>query len=169
MYVGPSTIPTSERFLALTIPEPNSGCLLWLGTVSKTSGYGNYALKKYRTSAHRASYILFKGEIPDGTEVCHTCDVKLCVNPDHLFIGSRMDNQQDMADKGRGLVSRKHGLPRGVAFHRHCTRHPYQGRVTYRGSTISAGYFASVEAAAFAAEALRERLKAEYSASLEAA
>ena len=51
--------------------------------------------------AHRAAYMLFVGEIPEGKQVCHTCDVKNCVNTDHLFVGTQQDNMLDMHKKGR--------------------------------------------------------------------
>jgi hypothetical protein len=66
-------------------------------------GYGRISVAKNATMiAHRASYRAFKGEIPDGMDVLHRCDVRPCVNPDHLFAGTHTDNMRDMVAKGRG-------------------------------------------------------------------
>jgi len=82
--------------------EKTDSCWLWKG--GKTdSGYGRMDLSKegdYDRS-HRISWKLTQGAIPKGMFVCHKCDVRLCVNPDHLFIGTQKDNMRDMITKGR--------------------------------------------------------------------
>lgn len=89
-----------EKFESKYIPEPNTGCWLWTGYVVRGS-YGQICYKGIKSYAHRMSYFIFKGEIPKGLDVCHSCDQPSCVNPDHLFAGTEKDNMQDMVRKGR--------------------------------------------------------------------
>ncbi len=97
-----------DRFEDKYMPEPNSGCWLWMGAKSP-SGYGKICLgsrvEDGTARAHRVSWELYKGPIPNGALICHHCDVPLCVNPDHLFCGTPKDNTQDMIRKGRRVQS----------------------------------------------------------------
>jgi HNH endonuclease len=89
-----------ERFLAKVNKSTTNGCWLWVGAMS-TNGYGHFSLNRKITGSHRAAWRLFNGSIPDGYQVCHKCDVRCCVNPGHLFLGTQKDNIQDMVAKGR--------------------------------------------------------------------
>ncbi len=92
-------------------PEPNSGCWLWT-RACKSNGYGHF--RHPNTSqiltAHRASYQAFVGPIPDGLQVCHKCDVRSCINPNHLFLGSHQTNMDDARLKHRFASGSRHGL-----------------------------------------------------------
>lgn len=100
-----------ERFLDRVLPEPNCGCWLWDGPC-----YGKPLLRPYfncdgiRVLAYRTSFLLFKGEIPEGLNVCHTCDVSICVNPDHLYAGTQLQNMLDAIERGRHVTVRHKSL-----------------------------------------------------------
>lgn len=89
-----------QRFAALHIPEPTTGCYLWLGTSYR--GRAHFQLATRRTMfAARAAYQIYCGPIPSGLKVLHRCDFPMCVNPDHLFLGTQRDNMRDKSRKGR--------------------------------------------------------------------
>lgn len=73
-------------------------CRLWIGAADR---YGHFSVDDIVHSAHRVSYTIFNGPIPEGLDVLHRCDTPLCVNPEHLFIGNQADNSRDMVLKGR--------------------------------------------------------------------
>lgn len=94
----------------------NEGCWLWIGRSINERGYGNFrtgwdnAARRYTWAgqAHRYAYMWAHGPIPDGLLVCHRCDVRLCCNPEHLFLGTPLMNTQDMQQKGRMVVGSEH-------------------------------------------------------------
>src|SRR5690348_11100206 len=92
------------------IYSSNSEFWLWRGGIDRL-GYGT--TKGKHPKAHRLAWELFNGPIPDGMNVLHKCDVRNCVNPDHLFIGTQLDNMRDMVSKGRwrpsGVMGESHG------------------------------------------------------------
>lgn len=93
-------ITPTARIEAGSMPEPNSGCWLWLESVNRKG----YAHLRYEAKMHRAnrfSYSAYKGQIPEGLMVLHSCDNPLCVNPEHLSLGTAKDNNDDRDRKGR--------------------------------------------------------------------
>jgi hypothetical protein len=104
----------ADRFHTKVGPSDAQGCTPWLAGRSKNKGYGRVHSGGHKGKlllAHRVAWELTNGPIPKGLCVLHKCDNKLCVNPDHLFLGTNKDNTEDMIRKGRHRCGRgdRHG------------------------------------------------------------
>lgn len=109
----------------------DTGCWEWAGAFF-SNGYARAGLNGFSQRASRMSYEIFKGKIPDDMLMCHTCDNRKCVNPDHLFIGTPKDNSKDMVAKGRSLRGEKH----------HNSKLTEKAVITIRGSKKSKEFLA---------------------------
>ena len=92
------SVPIEIRFMRHV--TRTATCWIWTGARDR-DGYGCYDLEGHHTRAHRVSWRIYHGEIPSGLWVLHHCDNPCCVNPEHLFLGTHLDNMRDMVSKGR--------------------------------------------------------------------
>jgi hypothetical protein len=93
----------SSLFLKRVSAKNENGCILW-NEKSGSDWYGTFRMGDKLVKSHRASYIMFVGDIKDMEMICHKCDIKNCVNPDHLFAASHTENMRDMHRKGRWIT-----------------------------------------------------------------
>lgn len=98
----------AERFWPKVAMGTADACWLWTASRSG-SGYGCLRVNRVTRTSHTLAWELTNGPIPDGLWVLHKCDVRLCCNPTHLFLGTASDNARDMVAKGRNSVNGKHG------------------------------------------------------------
>lgn len=130
-----------------SIPEPNSGCLLWEGLLRQETRkrvkqlYGQIRLRGKMVGVHRVAFEAAYGPIPEGAEVLHQCDVTICCNPNHLFLGTNAENIADKVAKDRARKSltidkareiyalAKSGLPQKQIAERFGVRQPMVSRI----------------------------------------
>lgn len=96
-----------DRFLANTHLR-GTGCWAWEGSLT-SHGYGQISINGKMWKAHRLAYVLRYGEIPEGQCVLHACDNRKCVNPEHLHLGTRGDNNREAKERGRNARGIRHG------------------------------------------------------------
>jgi hypothetical protein len=105
-----------ERFLKRVNIDQETNCWLWTGSVIKANWHGQWRNAKGAIEpTHRAAWRLFKSPIPEGVCICHRCDNPVCVNPAHLFMGSKSDNARDMWEKGRARPKSSLGENHGMS------------------------------------------------------
>ena len=106
--------PIRERLLKYSIPEPNTGCVLWFGATDRNGYGGVYYLQKMRI-VRRVAYELAKGAIPEGLEIDHKCRVRCCINPDHLEPVTPRENLR-RSDSPSSLHAKKTHCRRGHEY-----------------------------------------------------
>lgn len=147
-----------ERFDEYTYPEPNTGCFIWAGP-EDGKGYGVLFLgrRNHTKSAHRFAWERANGPIPKRLCVCHKCDTPCCVNPDHLFLGTHLQNMNDMARKWRSPSVATGVLPFGV----YLNGRRFTAKVWFSGKGLYLGTFDTLSEAAAVALAAKTALRQE--------
>lgn len=113
MFTVPDNIKL-DNFWNKVAPEPNTGCLLWTASLNH-SGYGECRINEKTYLSHRVSYFLKNGPFENHLCVLHKCDTPGCVNPDHLFLGTRKENCEDKIKKGRMRFGVSRGESQGLS------------------------------------------------------
>lgn len=106
------TVEVVERFHEKWVLNKENGCWEWTAMTGGTMGYGYMKIPNTRKqiAAHRLSYLIHYGELPEGKEICHSCDNPRCVKPSHLFPGTSQENHADMKAKNRHLNGEKNSV-----------------------------------------------------------
>jgi hypothetical protein len=123
---------TIKEKISLRTVVTDSGCWEWKGSVDGSRGYSNIWCpdRKKMVSGHRASYEIHVSPIPDGLDVLHKCNNKLCVNPEHLYLGTDKENWIDRKKEGPDHNTLKTHCPKGHEYTKENTyRHPRSGRM----------------------------------------
>lgn len=128
------TTQQHRNFFAKVGAPDEDGCWPWLAS-SFRRGYGSFRLNDRMQSAHRVSYMIHTGNIPDGMYVLHSCDNRRCVCPDHLRTGSHQDNMDDKMSRGRAisLAGKANGMAKLTEIEVAAIRSMYEdGGITQR-------------------------------------
>lgn len=108
MQINAERLAQIEALLREKSQPQDSGCVLWTG-YTQPNGYGYINIGKLHVAAHRAALLVAGGHLPDDMDACHTCDVRACIEPTHLYAGTRKQNMADCTARGR------HNKPTGEA------------------------------------------------------
>ena len=107
--LGRKRAPVAERLNKKLVRRGK--CLIWTGAKNNKKegkGYGTISVNGKTALTHVVAYELAKGPVPSGKDVRHTCDVRLCCEPSHLILGTRLENQRDMVERGRSAKGEDH-------------------------------------------------------------